>query len=362
MPLSVVVAPDSFKGSMSAREVAEHLRAGWLEARPDDYVVTIPQADGGEGTLDAVEAAVPGALRHTVAGVTGPDGRPVDADWLELPDGTAVVELAASSGLPLMERLDALGATTRGLGELLVAALDAGARRLLIGLGGSASTDGGTGALRALGARFLDADGIELPEGGGALDRLARIDTSGLRALPEGGAVLLTDVTAPLTGPSGAAAVFGPQKGATAEQVRHLDAALTRLAAVGGGPPDAPGSGAAGGTGYGLAALWGATIESGAERLAQQSGLLDRLAAADVLVTGEGSFDEQSLGGKIVGSLLDGARRAGTRAVVIAGRVAVQTDAWTASLSELAGSSESAIADPAPWLREAARRAAHDIR
>jgi glycerate kinase len=185
----------------------------------------------------------------------------VEGHWLELPDGTAVVELALSSGLPLMERLDPLGATTRGLGEVIAAALDAGARALLIGLGGSASTDGGAGALRALGLEVRDADGVALPDGGGALARLADVDRSGLRLPPVGGVRLLSDVTAPLLGPSGAAAVFGPQKGAGPADIAQLETALARWASLLGADLAAiPGAGAAGGTAYGFLAAWGAAI------------------------------------------------------------------------------------------------------
>ena len=216
-------------------------------------MVAVPLADGGEGTLDVLAAAVPGA-RWQQAQVTGPAGQPVDCPWLDLPDGTAAVELAAASGLPLLSRPDPLGAQTIGLGEVIGCALDAGARQVTIALGGSASTDGGTGALAALGARFLDADGRPLPAGGGALRDLAAVDLTGLRPPPPGGVSCLSDVRAPLLGPAGAAAVFGPQKGASPAQVALLDEGLARLAGLLGGDPDAPGAGAAGGTGYGLAA------------------------------------------------------------------------------------------------------------
>lgn len=341
MPATVVIAPDSFKGTLSAAEVAAAMAEGWLRVRPDDVLRLLPQADGGEGTLDAIEASLPDAVRHTVAGVTGPDGRPVDASYLALPDGTAVVELASSSGLPLMGALDAMGATSRGLGEVIAAALDAGATRLLVGLGGSASTDGGLGALEALGLRVVDG----------------RLDHGGLRPAPAGGVSLLSDVTAPLLGPGGAAAVFGPQKGADAAQVAALDARLAALIPLFGGDPEAPGAGAAGGTGYGLTAVWGARMASGADYLAALTGLDDALATADVLLTGEGSFDSQSLGGKVVGQQLGKIRG---RSVVIAGRVSAEAPDLALSLTDLAGSSAAAMADTAHWVREAAARAAGD--
>ena len=265
--MRVVIAPDSFKGSLPAAAAAAALAAGWQAARPGDEVRTVPLADGGEGTLDVLAAAVP-AARWEQAQVTGPAGQPVDCPWLVLPDGTAVVELAAASGLPLLSRPDPLGAHTIGLGEVIGCALDAGARHLTVALGGSASTDGGTGALAALGARFTGTDGRQLPPGGGALPRLAAVDLTGLRPPPPGGVSCLSDVRAPLLGPAGAAAVFGPQKGARPDQVALLDSGLARLAGLLGGDPAAPGAGAAGGTGYGLAAAWGALIGPGAPQLA----------------------------------------------------------------------------------------------
>ena len=361
MPRTVVIAPDSFKGSLSAREVAEAIAQGWRGVRPQDELRLFPQADGGEGTLDAVESATPGARRRSAGQVTGPDGRPTPGEWLELPDGTAVVELAQCSGLPLMGELDALGASTRGLGEVIRAALHSGATALVIGLGGSASTDAATGALTALGLRVLGAAGDPLPDGGAALARAARIDRVHLVPPPAGGVTLLTDVTAPLTGPSGAAAVFAPQKGADQQQVLALDAALGGFARIAGGDPDAPGAGAAGGAGYGFAALWGASIVSGADRIAELTGLHRALERADVLITGEGRFDDQSARGKVVGRLLDRAAAHGVRAGVIAGQVTVDGDVWTASLTGLAGSVESALAEPARWLRAAGAAAARAL-
>jgi glycerate kinase len=334
VPPTIVIAPDSFKGTLSAVEVAAAMAEGWRSVRPADDLLMLPQADGGEGTLEALRAALPSSVRHEVRGVTGPDGRTVDAYWLSLPDGTAAVELAISSGLPLMESLDAMGATTRGLGEVIAAALDAGAERLVIGLGGSASTDGGRGALEALG----------WPEA--------------LRAAPTGGVTLLSDVTAPLLGPRGAAAVFSPQKGAAADQVVELEQRLTAFAALLGGDPGQPGAGAAGGTGYGLAAAWGTATVSGADYLATLTGLDEALQRADVLVTGEGSFDSQSLGGKVVGQQL---ARAACRTVVIAGQLQATPPDLGFSLSALAGSTEAAMADPARWARIAAVEAARTV-
>ena len=358
MPV-VVIAPDSFKGSLSAREVAEAIAEGWRSVHPDDELVLVPQADGGEGTLDAIEASVPGSVRRSAGQVTGPDGRPTPGEWLELPGGAAVVELAQSSGLPLLPELDPLGATTRGLGEVIRAALEAGATSLVIGLGGSASTDGAAGALSALGLVLLDEQGELVSDGGRGLADIVDVRSDGLLPPPAGGVVLLTDVTAPLLGPTGAAAVFGPQKGATPEQVEGLDAGLAHFAELLGSDPALPGTGAAGGAGYGFSAAWGATIVPGADRLAELSGLREAIARADVVLSGEGRFDEQSLTGKVVGRVL--ALAGGAVTGVIAGQVTAPTGGWSASLTELAGSVEAAMGDTAAWLRAAGAKAAEEL-
>ncbi|MDM4763954.1 glycerate kinase [Galbitalea sp. SE-J8] len=355
--MRIVVAPDSFKGTIGATDAASAIADGWRRVRPDDVLELLPQADGGEGTLDAVRAAVPAAVLRRGPAVTGPDGRPVPSTWLALPDGTALVELAAVSGLPLLREPDSLGATTRGLGETIAAALDDGATALWIALGGSASTDGGAGALSALGLRITDAAGDELPDGGGALARVARVDRSGLRAAPAGGIRLLSDVRSPLLGPRGAAAVFGPQKGATPQQVRVLDAGLARFASRLGPGADAPGAGAAGGTGYGFIAAWGAEPRSGADAVAELTGLPAAIERADLVITGEGRADATSLEGKVVGRVLERAVASGTPALVIAGAGALDPHPSIA-LVEIAGSVEAALADPARWLRAAGQRAA----
>jgi glycerate 2-kinase len=379
----VLIAPDSFKGSLGAAAAAAALAEGWLSVRPGDQVTRLPLADGGEGTLDVLAATVPGARWHR-ARVTGPGGVPVSARWLELPgrgDGapggqpvsaqadTAVVELARASGLPLLARPDPMGAQTTGLGELLGCALDAGVGRILVGLGGSASTDGGTGALAALGARFLDAAGKPLLPGGGALAALAEVDLSGLRRAPGGGVLCLTDVTAPLLGARGAAAVFGPQKGADGAQITRLEAGLARLAEVLGGDPAAPGAGAAGGTGYGLAAAWGASLAPGAAELSRLAGLDRALADADLVITGEGRFDETSLTGKTCGTVIAAAAAAGVPVAVVAGQVSdvlretggVPALGYVVTLAGLAGGTAAAMAGPRRWLRRAGVRLASDI-
>jgi len=356
----VVIAPDSFKGSIGAAAAAAALAAGWRAVRPDDELVRLPLADGGEGTLDVLAAAVTGARwRH--ATVTGPGGQPVGCAWLELPGGGAAVELARASGLPLLAVPDPLGAQTTGLGELIGHALTAGARQVLIALGGSASTDGGTGALAALGARFLDQDGGPLPPGGGALARLARVDLARLRPPPPGGVRCLTDVRAPLLGPAGAAAVFGPQKGAGPAQVARLETGLARLARCLGGDPAAPGAGAAGGTGYGLAAAWGALIRPGAAELGQLAGLDRALASAGLVVSGEGRYDQTSGTGKVVGTVFAAAAAAGVPAALVAGQLAdgpPLAGVPAVALADLAGGPGPALADPARWLRLAGRQLA----
>ncbi len=330
--LRVVVAPDSFKGSVTARDAAGAIGQGWRRVRPHDDLLLVPQADGGEGTLDALESANPGSVRRSAGPVTGPDGRLVRGEWLELGDGTAVIEMAQMSGLPLMRGLDSLGATSRGLGEVIRAAVDAGARRLLIGIGGSASTDAGVPMLGAIGDRMP----------------------------PPGGALVLTDVTAPLLGPRGAAAVFGPQKGASEGDIAVLEQRLRRAAAQIGGDPDEPGAGAAGGVGFALRA-WGAELTSGAAFVAQATGLTARLSACDILITGEGRFDDQSLTGKVVGSLLSAARHESATVGLIVGSAAAEPPCWHAALADLAGSTGAAMADPVRWLSEAGRVAAHQL-
>jgi glycerate kinase len=356
----VVIAPDSFKGSIGAAAAAAALADGWRAVRPGDEVVCVPLADGGEGTLDVLAAAVSGTCWHQER-VTGPAGQPVDCAWLELPGGIAAVELARASGLPLLARADPLGAQTTGLGEVIGRALDAGARQVMIALGGSASTDGGTGALAALGARFLGAAGTPLPPGGGALRGLAAVDLAGLRPAPGGGVTCLSDVRAPLLGPAGAAAVFGPQKGASPAQVALLENGLARLAGCLGGDPAAPGAGAAGGTGYGFAAAWGAQIGPGAVQLSQLAGLDQALAGAGLVITGEGRYDETSGTGKVAGTVFAAAASAGVPAALVAGQIAAGPPApvaWAVGLADLAGGPGPALADPGRWLRRAGQELA----
>jgi glycerate kinase len=360
--MRVVLAPDSFKGSIAAADVVEALAAGWRTVDPAAEILPLPMADGGEGTLDAFAAAIPASTRMPV-NVTGPHGRPVAASWLLLPatddapHGTAVVELASTSGIELLpEGLRPLDAHSVGFGEAIVAALDHGVSRLVLGIGSSSSTDGGTGMLTALGARFTDAGGAAVPLGARGLDSVASVDLFGLRALPDGGVVVLTDVTNPLLGPSGSAAVFGPQKGLDPGGVSRADAGLARLAALIPADPAAPGAGAAGGVGFGLLA-WGARLVPGAAEVAELVDLRGALAAASVVVTGEGSFDGQSAAGKAPAHVAALAAAAGMPVALVAGRIAPDADtsafAASVSLTELAGGGEAAMSAPARWLREA---------
>ena len=347
--MRVLLAPDSFKGSITATAAAAALARGWLAERPGDQVSCLPLADGGEGTLDVLAAATPGARWHRAL-VTGPGNAPVDCAWLELPGAVAAVELARASGLPLLPRPDPLRSHTVGLGQVIGRVLDQGAQTIVIGLGGSASTDGGTGALAALGARFLDAAGDDLPPGGGALASLAAVDTSRLRP-PS------------LLGPLGAAAVFGPQKGARPPQIARLETGLARLAKLLGGDPSAPGAGAAGGTGYGLAAGWGAALAPGAPELARLAGLGRAVAGADLVVTGEGRFDPTSLTGKATGTVIAAAAAAGVPVAVVAGQISGAPPAAAAvvTLAGLAGGPGRAQADPGHWLGLAGRALARDL-
>ncbi len=359
-PLRVVVAPDSFKGSATAPEVAAALARGWRRARPADVVVEVPMADGGEGTLDAVLASER-AVVH-VETVRLPGGLEHRARWAAVGD-RAVVELAECCGLPLVGTGDPGGADTDALGRVLAASLDAGVAEVTLAVGGSASSDGGSGALRALGLRVLDASGADVASGGLGLAAATRVDTGALRPAPSRGVTILCDVTAPLLGPSGAAHVFGPQKGASPAQVVALDAALARWHAVLDGDADQPGAGAAGGTAYGFATLWGAVLRPGAAAVASLVGLPDAAAGADVVVTGEGRWDTQSLTGKVAGHVLELAAAAGARGVVVAGDLAAPlpagVDGW--SLVDAAGGLDAARAEAIRWLEAAGEQAARAI-
>ncbi len=364
----VVIAPDSFKGSLPAAAVAAHVAAGLRSARPDVEVQELAMADGGEGTVDAAVAA--GFTRRRVT-VSGPTGAPLAADYAVRGD-TAVVEVAAASGLLRLpaDRLEPLRASSFGTGQLVYDALEQGCRRLVLGLGGSASTDGGAGLLEALGARLLDDAGRDLPGGGAALVGLDRVDLAGLdprlRALK---VVLASDVDNPLLGAGGAAAVYAPQKGADAGDVLLLERALSRWAAVltradprAAAARLAPGAGAAGGLGFAALAALGARRVAGVDLVADLVGLRPRLAGCALAVTGEGSLDAQTGRGKVPAGVARLAGDAGVPVVAVCGRLLLD-DADVARLglvaayplTDLEPDVAKCLSRPGPLLEELGR-------
>lgn len=325
----VLVAPQEFKGSLTASSAARAIADGLRQALPVAEFDLLPVADGGPGTVEALVAATGGRLIRTPA--LDPLGRPVTASWGILGDRTtAIVEMAAASGLVLLAQreLDPRHASTYGTGLLIRAALDAGCTRVIVGVGGSATNDGGTGCAAALGVRFLDRAGNRLGPGGAALAALDHVDVSATDPrLQRTEIVVASDVTNPLVGPEGASAIYGPQKGADAETVAELDAALARLAEVvrrdlGVDLAAAPGAGAAGGLGYGLMVFCHAQMRPGFDVVAQYSGFDQRLAAADLVITGEGRLDAQTAYGKAPAGVARRARAAGKPVLVLAGAIA----------------------------------------
>lgn len=323
--MKVVIAPDSFKESLSAQAVAAAIAAGWASVYPDADIGLYPMADGGEGTVEAVLAATGGERRE--ATVQGPLGDPVSAHWGWLGDGQAVIEMASASGLHHVpkEQRDALKASSFGTGELIRAALDAGATRIILGLGGSATNDAGVGLLQALGARFLDSDDQPIAPGGAALRRLQRIDLDRLDPrLNRVEFMIAADVDNPLCGPRGASHVFGPQKGANPAQVEQLDNALGHFAdllarAIGMDVRNEPGVGAAGGLGFAALAVLQARFRPGIALVAELSGLAHAVKDADLVITGEGRLDGQSLHGKTPVGVARIAQAAGVPVIALAG-------------------------------------------
>ncbi len=369
--MHVLVAPDKFRGTLTAAQAAAAIAAGWRRGDGTSTVEAVPVADGGEGTLDVLVESLGGERRTAV--VRGPLGEDVEAEFGLVPGGDGgtlgVVELARGSGLALIppDRRDPLRATTRGTGELLLAARRAGAARLLVCLGGSATNDAGAGLAAALGIRLLDEAGHDLPPGGGALAGLARVDPSGLDPDMRGVPIdVACDVDNPLTGPAGASAVYGPQKGASPEAIAALDRALARFAAVVRRDLQVdvewlPGAGAAGGAAAGLVAFLGARLRPGAEVVLEALGFGGRLAGADLVVTGEGTFDAQSLHGKAPAAVLRAAATAGIPAVVLCGRAEVgPPGVLVASLTERFGARE-AMANAGALLADLAAEVAAGI-
>ncbi|MDQ2758515.1 MAG: glycerate kinase [Actinomycetota bacterium] len=368
----VLLAPDKFKGTLTAAQVSTHVANGLRSVLPDLEVVVVPVADGGDGTL---AAAVGGGFSRVALTATGPTGEPVETAYA-IRGLEAVVELAEVSGLAQLPGLRPapLTATSRGTGELIAAALDAGARRVVVGIGGSACTDGGAGLLEALGARILTATGDPVAPGGAGLAHAARLELSALhRGLADADIVVACDVDNALTGPTGAAVVYGPQKGASVEDVAVLDSALAHFAdlvadATGAERRDDPGAGAAGGVGFGLVSVAGATMRPGAELVFELIGLADAMADIDLVITGEGSLDEQTLSGKAPAAVADLARRRGIRTVAVAGRVLLTREQLRSagivssySLLDVTSSAQEAMRNPGPPLQEIGARIAVDL-
>ncbi|MFD5875569.1 glycerate kinase [Streptomyces sp. NPDC060322] len=364
----VLVAADKFKGSLTAVEVAERVTAGLRRVVPGLRVETLPVADGGDGT---VAAAVAAGFERREARVTGPLGTPVNAAYA-VRDTTAVVEMAEASGLQHLPagEFAPLTATTYGSGELLAAALDAGARTIVFGVGGSATTDGGAGMLAALGARFMDGERKPVGPGGAALAELAEADLSGLDPrLADIDLILASDVDNPLTGPKGAPEVYGRQKGATEDDIAVLDAALTHYASVlGPETAELPGAGAAGGIGYGALVALGARFRPGIEVMLDVLGFAPALARATLVVTGEGSLDEQTLHGKAPAGVAAAARTAGVEAVAVCGRLALPPEALgragirrAYALTDLEPDPAVCMAQAGPLLERAAEAIARDF-
>ncbi|NPV53838.1 MAG: glycerate kinase [Firmicutes bacterium] len=374
----VIIAPDSFKGSMSALEACLAIEEGIKKAMPDATVIKVPMADGGEGTVQSLVDATGGEVIG--ADVTGPLGERTRAFWGLMGDGeTAVIEMAAASGLPLVppDKRNPLITTTYGTGELIQAALDRGCRRVIIGIGGSATNDGGAGMAQALGARLLDAEGRPIGFGGRELARIERIDISGMdQRVRDGGVevVVACDVDNPLIGPRGASAVYGPQKGATPEMVEELDKALAHYARVierdlGKRVAELPGAGAAGGLGAGLVAFLGAALRPGVNIVVDAVRLEEHMRRADVVITGEGRMDFQSVYGKTPIGVAAVARRYGVPVIAIAGGLgddfeAVYDHGIDAALSMVSGpiSLDEAMANGRDLIRDAAFAVAKILR
>lgn len=329
-PPRVVLAPDKFKGSLTAAQVAEYAAAGLLRVRPDLEVVVVPVADGGDGTLAAAVAA---GFERVELTASGPTGEPCTTAYGRRGE-QAVVELAEISGLGQLPDgvLAGMTASSRGTGELIAAAVAAGCREVVIGIGGSACTDGGAGLVAALGGRLLGSDAQPVADGGLGLADAATLDLSGLHPeLAAADLVIASDVDNPLTGSQGAAAVYGPQKGVALDEVAALDAALSHWAdlvdeATGTDLRQAPGAGAAGGVGFALMAVLGAAARPGAEVVFELTGLRAALDGADLVITGEGSLDAQTLNGKAPAAVAAAGRAAGIPVVAVAGQVTLATE------------------------------------
>lgn len=326
--MKIVIAPDSFKGSLSALEVCNAIKEGISCVFPDAEIQVIPMADGGEGTVQALIDATGGRIVKTR--VHDPLMNEIEATFGILGDGkTGVIEMASASGLPLVppDKRNPMVTTTYGTGELIRSALDVGCRKLIIGIGGSATVDGGAGMAQALGARLSDEGGRQIPLGGVGLENLTKIDVSEMdERLSETEVIVACDVSNPLTGPKGAAKVFGPQKGATPEMVEKLDSYLSRYADIirrdiGIDVKDMPGAGAAGGLGAGLVAFLKAELRSGVDIVIEASGLKEKVSSADLVITGEGRIDGQTIFGKTPIGVAKLAKKFGLPVIAICGSI-----------------------------------------
>ncbi len=336
----IIVIPDSFKGSLSSREACDIMADAARKIFPHAEIIPVPIADGGEGSVDAILSAIGGKKVHV--SVKGPLFDEVDAFYGQLPDGTAVIEMAAAAGLPLMGNSKAVEtATTYGVGELMRHALDHGAGRLLLGLGGSATNDGGCGAAAAMGAVFKDTDGHEFIPTGATLQRIASVNVNQVEIALKGISVeAMCDVDNPLCGQNGASFVFAPQKGADEHMVRFLDDGLRHLADVIahdlGKTVDKPGAGAAGGMGAGVVAFFNGRLVRGIDAMLDLTHFDELLVDADVVFTGEGRFDRQSLMGKAVGGIAQRTKKAGVPLICIAGALGEDSeDAYQSGVTAL---------------------------
>jgi glycerate kinase len=358
--LRVLVATDSFKGSAKSGEVCEAIKRGWVNIRPSDELTLIPVADGGEGTLEAIEARISNTVKVFI-NVELVVGSQREAYWLLLPDGTAIVELAQACGIELFSKLSPLEASTYAFGQLLKSAIeDSRVRRIFATVGGSASTDGGAGALSALGAQFFNGQEKLKVVNGGNLKNVTHVNISRMIKPHNVPVTCLVDVKNPLTGESGAAFIFGPQKGANSDEVQLLAEGLENFKKIT-GLADFVGAGAAGGTSFGLTFGWNSEIEFGADKICELSGINEVINKIDIVITGEGKFDHQSLNGKITGVIVKLAQEQKKRPFLCVGSTEIEFSDFEVegiSLIELSGDQEEAMNKSIYWLEKAGERLA----
>lgn len=371
--MKILIASDSYKGSLGTLEAAENMKRGTLKVFPNAEVKILPIGDGGEGTVEVLISSLGGS--YLTKEVEGPNGNPVSAKYGILENGRAVLEMAAASGLPLAgEHKDVMRASTYGTGELIKAALDQGCREIYIGIGGSATNDGGVGMAQALGISFKDSDGNEIGRGGGALSDICTIDVSNMdERIRKTKIQVMCDVKNPLCGEFGASAVYGPQKGATPELVKVLDENLKHLSEkvfeiTGNDYSQLPGAGAAGGLGMGLVAFLGAELSPGIQAIMDATGFDGALEWCDLVLTGEGRIDHQSVCGKVIDGIASRAERYGKQVIAIAGSVSGSMEAvYKAGVASVEASVcrpmkvEEAIGNAAIMVQDAAERVMRTI-